>query len=436
MKHAPFPHGFPDLSRRLDGDGPLAVAVSGGGDSVALLYMLAEWGQRRLHVFCVDHGLNPDSAAWTASVGAHAERVGAQFTALYWTGDKPSSGLAAAARRARHGLLAQAARQSGISVLCLAHTADDIAEATEMRAQGSNVGAPQAWSPSPVWPDGRGVFLHRPLLDVRREALRGYLRDIGVDWIDDPANDNPASLRARVRASLRSAVAAENAPVPFAIDLPDLPDLIHTQWADYGLISLRADAMHALPSETALRVLSAAVVCAGGGDKLPRRAELENLLARLPAGGAMTLCGSRIEPAADLIHITRNPGDIDRRPPALSDQVWDGRFVVTGLDPADIRPVCRVRSELSATDRDVLAALPAIVRGHLPVLKKENESKLLSAYNVSGLNCLVMPRFFAALGMIKTESALAGVFGSNSWPGLCNSWPSPCNSWHGPGKRM
>ncbi|MDV6332516.1 tRNA lysidine(34) synthetase TilS [Asticcacaulis sp. 201] len=433
MGRAPFPHGFPDLSRRLDGDGPLGVAVSGGGDSVALLYMLAEWGQRPLHVFCVDHGLNPDSAAWTASVGAHAKRVGADFTPLHWTGDKPSTGLAAAARRARHGLLATAARQSGISVLCLAHTADDIAEARLMRAQGSNVGAPQAWSPSPVWPDGHGVFLYRPLLDVRREALRGYLRDAGVNWIDDPANDNPASLRARVRAGLRGGAAAEAAPVPFATDLPDLPDFIDTQWADYGLISLRADVMHALPSNAAFRVLSAAVVCAGGGDKLPRRAELENLLARLPAGGVMTLCGSRIEPAADLIHITRNPGDIERRPAAVSDQVWDGRFVVPGHDLADIRPVCRVRGDLSAMDRDVLAALPAIVRGHLPVLKKENESKLLSAYNVSGLNCLVMPRFFAALGMIETESAVAwafgGAFGSNSWP-------SPCNSWPGPGKRM
>ncbi|MBW8733769.1 MAG: tRNA lysidine(34) synthetase TilS [Asticcacaulis sp.] len=185
----------------LDGraDHPVGVAVSGGGDSVALLYWLAEWGRRPLHVFCVDHGLNPSSSQWTQGVARHAENVGAAFTALSWTGEKPTTGLSAAARSARHALLADAARAAGVGVLCLGHTADDIAEARLMRAAGSSVGRPTLWSPSPAWPQGRGVFLFRPLLSQRREALRTWLKSKGLSWIDDPANDNTASLRARIR---------------------------------------------------------------------------------------------------------------------------------------------------------------------------------------------------------------------------------------------
>ena len=58
------------FAARLNGAGPVGVAVSGGGDSLALLCLLAAWGRRPLHVFCVDHGIHPDSAMWTRRVGA------------------------------------------------------------------------------------------------------------------------------------------------------------------------------------------------------------------------------------------------------------------------------------------------------------------------------------------------------------------------------
>jgi tRNA(Ile)-lysidine synthase TilS/MesJ len=99
---------FSRFARRLNGTGSVGVAVSGGGDSVALLHLLAQWGQRPMHVFCVDHGLNPKSAEWTQGVAIHAANAGAAFTALKWDGPKPETGLSAAARTARHVLLADA----------------------------------------------------------------------------------------------------------------------------------------------------------------------------------------------------------------------------------------------------------------------------------------------------------------------------------------
>ncbi|MFX8820989.1 ATP-binding protein, partial [Acinetobacter baumannii] len=69
----------------------------------------------------------------------------------------------------------------------MAHTADDVAESAMMRAgDAPGLGHLREWSPSPAWPEGRGVFLLRPLLEVRREALRAWLRDHAIAWFDDP----------------------------------------------------------------------------------------------------------------------------------------------------------------------------------------------------------------------------------------------------------
>ncbi len=396
---------LPKLTSYLNGTGPIGVAVSGGGDSVALLHMLHEWGQRPLHVFCVDHGLNPQSKAWTQSVAEHASKVGAKFSALHWQGDKPATGLSAAAREARHALLADAARANGIKVLCLAHTADDILEAAHMRTEGSNVGAPVVWGPSPAWPQGRGVFLFRPLLDIRREALRECLRGQGIGWIDDPANVNPESHRARARVAVRDrATPSAQEAATTAVDA-DLHPL--------GMIALSGD--------VALKALSAAVVCAGGGNKLPRMAELETLMARLPDGKVHTLCGSRIWQMGDTIHIVREPGDIRRSGhgtlavKAGETVMWDGRFAIEATSAATVTPAAGLRRQLTADDQAVLAHLPVQLRAVVPVMHMNSEKKLLArhptltcaTYNGVSVTCWVPYRFRAALGHFADEAELA-----------------------------
>ena len=419
---------FPDFAARLDGDGPIGVAVSGGGDSVALLYALAVWNKRPLEVFCVDHGLNPLSAQWTQSVAAHAARVGAGFTALHWQGEKPATGLSAAARLARHRLLAVAAREKGVSVLCLAHTADDIAEAQAMRAQGSNVGAPKTWALSPVWPEGHDVFLYRPFLDVRREALRDYLRGLGVTWIDDPANDSPHSLRARTRKHLseRPLAPAPEVETPFAAaqwqTLLHLPETL----GPLGMIAFRAEPFDALPRETALKLLAAAAVCAGGGDKLPGRDKVEGLLENLTSARPLNLAGARIVRRNDVITFCREAGDIGRNRPASCSlngtdaAVWDGRFLVRSSQAGEIVASGRVRADLTEADRAWLITLPADLRGTQPVFvpagQKDNQNKCLltnpalrqNAYKAVMTRCLVESRLRAALGLITTESAVIG----------------------------
>ncbi|MDB5422627.1 MAG: ATPase of the PP-loop superfamily implicated in cell cycle control, partial [Phenylobacterium sp.] len=190
---------------RPDSRRPIALALSGGGDSLALSLASAAWARRvgrDLIVLTVDHGLQSESGAWTETCAATAARLGLPFQALAWTGDKPAAGLSAAARAARHGLLADTARAAGASVILLGHTADDIFEARLMRARGASTPEPREWSPSPVWPQGRGVFLLRPLIGVRRAQIRGWLTARGEAWIEDPANRSDLSARAQARRDI------------------------------------------------------------------------------------------------------------------------------------------------------------------------------------------------------------------------------------------
>ncbi len=392
----------PDLADRLDGTGPLGVAVSGGGDSVALLYLLAEWTTRPLHVFCVDHGLNPLSGEWTRSVEAHAMRAGARFSALHWTGDKPATGLSAAARMARHRLLADAARAQGVRVLCLAHTRDDLNEAAAMRALGSNVASPRDWSPSPVWPEGRGVFLSRPLLGIGRETLRDWLRSRGIAWIDDPSNINPASLRARVRRDgAGEAVLATTQPLPDALHDPE-------GWSALGLLRFPADV---LEQPEAARLLATAAVCAGGGDRLPRGDSVAAVIAALANGDTRTLAGARLWSKDSLIYVVREAGDLSRRP--RTGDLWDGRFELEG----QVISVAEARGQLCDDDLAKLKPFPPALRAVLPVWKNAGEGPVLALprfgtppapfRGTKTVTGWVAARFAAAAGHVTRESDLA-----------------------------
>lgn len=397
------------LGRRLDraSTAPIAVGFSGGGDSLFLLKTVLDWAQplgRPVLALVVDHQLQPDSARWTAQAVAKAQALGAEARALAWTGDKPTSGVPAAARRARHALLAEAARQAGAEVLALGHTASDLAEGAAMRAEGSTVSDPREWSPSPVWPEGRDIFLLRPLLGLSRDAIRQALADQGEVWLDDPANDDLRYARARARAAGAEAVEVAQ-PTP------------------KGLLTFSADAAGnlRLPRDVAARPLAAALLCAAGTERPPRGERLQRLVQRLRSGEAFaaTLAGARVEAGEDVL-VCRNAGETARgglAPLALSPGeigVWDGRWEIAAGDA----PLCVVAlkgrtADLSSLQRARLPSIPAFARPALPLLRSAGteprcpalDGPEFAADGDGRARLLVLDRFEAAIGLRDRERA-------------------------------
>ncbi len=328
------------LDRRLDplSGSPVVVALSGGGDSLALLHLAVEWARthgRPVLALTLDHGLSPESKGWTREAGAKAEALGAGWRTLTWAGPKPSTGLQAKARAARHALLAEAAREAGARVVLMGHTADDVAEGNLMRqgdAQG--LGRLREWSPSPAWPEGRGVFLLRPLLKVGRYDLRAYLTGKGALWLDDPANEDGRFARVRARRALSSLDTRSTAE-------PWSPASAGMSGEEVGKVAIAAGDVTA-PCTLPKPALAALLLCVSGRTLPPRGAELERLMAVIAAGGVATLRGCRIEARGETVRIARAaPRRGESAPPAEPPAWMVQRFhAACGLypDEASIPP--------------------------------------------------------------------------------------------------
>lgn len=395
-----------DARLERDVDRPLVVALSGGGDSVALLRLTADWARRRgrrVLALTVDHGLNPESPGWSALAERAARGLGADWRGLRWTGPKPASGLPVAARRARHRLLADAARAAGARVILMAHTADDVIEGERMRAEGSTLGRLRAWAPSPAWPEGRGLMLLRPLLGARRVELRDWLGAAGADWVEDPANDDPRFARARARRALagRASVAAAQVGEAAA-----------------GVLCVEADIIH-LARDVAPRALAAALVCGGGGDRPPRGERLAALLSRLRSGEdfVAVLAGARLEADGDRVRVGREPGELRRR--GLSsvplvpgeEAVWDGRWLVTAPEAGwSVAAAAGAMARLSDADRASLKPLPPAARAARPVLIRNDPPAAVLAGSAAKAQALVGNRLARALDRMTHESDPDAVF--------------------------
>jgi tRNA(Ile)-lysidine synthase len=149
----------------------------------------------------VDHQLRPESRQEAENVAAWCAQNGIIHHILTWNEPKPTTGVQDKARKARRIFLCRYCRDHSIPVLLLGHQADDQAETFIMRLQrGSSLQGLTAMRETII--DDSGVTIIRPLLSVRREALREYARQNNLPFIDDPSNANTAFERPRIRQAL------------------------------------------------------------------------------------------------------------------------------------------------------------------------------------------------------------------------------------------
>jgi tRNA(Ile)-lysidine synthase len=349
------------LARRIDdalgrfvaqsgwNEGPVGVAVSGGGDSMALLLAAAVWSRasgRSVVALSVDHGLRAEAADEIALAAALAQRLGVAHQTLHW---RPPAGMnvgQASARRARYRLLGEALRETGARVLLTAHTADDQAETVLMRA-GPGVPAQalagmRTVATLPVWPQGRGIALVRPFLAERRERLRDVLRAAGLGWAEDPSNTDPRHERSRIRAQIAAAPALRGHALRLAavavrrralMDAQRLAVLARVAILPGGVLVLPSLTRLAADSGVLRRVLADVIALAGASDERARGAGIARVLEGLreepvrvrSLGGALVWAG------LEGVCFARDPGGVEAHVPLVPGvaTVWDGRIAVT-----------------------------------------------------------------------------------------------------------
>ncbi|MFY0690636.1 MAG: tRNA lysidine(34) synthetase TilS [Paracoccaceae bacterium] len=341
----------------------LAIAISGGGDSTALLHLAVQWAKADLVAVTVDHGLRPEAAQEAEEVARLCGALGVPHEILRWGGWDSHGNLQDAARRARYSLISDWARGCGIGAVALGHTSDDNAETFIMGvSRGAGLDGLSGMRPQF---SRDGVRFHRPLLAAARADLRDYLRDRGARWIEDPSNEDLRFDRIKARKAL--AALAEAGVTPDALtgtianlnatrrDVNrELMALVQGDLSfDRGDVLIGVDRFLSLSPEYARRLLNTCLRLVSGQDYPPRAEKVMRLIDEASRGIAATLHGcqitTRVSDPARAIRIAREPAAVAHLS-APTKAVWDHRWVLDGPHGPDL--------EIRALGADGLKSCP------------------------------------------------------------------------------
>ncbi|TAH33921.1 MAG: tRNA lysidine(34) synthetase TilS [Alphaproteobacteria bacterium] len=343
-----------EFSNLFDALGPfaakpiIAVAVSGGADSMALCLLAQEWAAQKggkAIAITVDHGLRAESANEATQVHNWLALRGIEHHILRWEKEKnPAGNIQEQAREARFQLLTDFCKQKQIADLCLGHHQGDVAENFLIRlSRGSGVYGLAAMT---AVSHRDGIRILRPLLDIPKSRLIAALKTLGQAWIEDPSNDNEDFLRVQFRkhqALFDSLGLTAHRLVETAKNMLRAKDAIAVQVADamaqclkihdFGYAEIDRQKLTQFPAEIGLRLLADVLTCIGGKDVTPRLDSLENLHQELITSDrkiTKTLSGCIIE-TDSTISVYREFGLIDDKIPITAGQksfLWDGRFCI------------------------------------------------------------------------------------------------------------
>lgn len=326
---------------------PLGLAVSGGGDSLAMLHLAHQAGVA-LRVATVDHGLRAGSGDEARRVAQITEKLGFAHDILPWRGWDGLGNMQDRARRARRSLLAQWAQQNALAGVALAHTADDLAEGLLMRlARGAGVDGLAAMQSGFF---DQGALFMRPLLWAARADLRAYLHGMGVSWIEDPSNEMTRFDRIRMRKALPdlahlgltapvlAEVAQHMATARSALDYAT-DTLAQTALSQRAGIVTFAPHWQNAPYELQRRLVQRVILWIAPADYAPRGAALAAAIARIKDGHGAQLAGVQFLPYHDQVIAFREP----RRagPPVSGGELWDGVWRQNGPSPSNS---CTIRA--------------------------------------------------------------------------------------------
>ena len=382
----------------------VVAAVSGGGDSTALVLLLQDHIRRRglstqLVAVTIDHGLRPESTVEARAVEAFCTARGIAHQTLRWEEEKPATGLSAAARRARYALLGEAAEAAGTDLVFTGHTLDDQLETVAMRQIRGEGRGLAGMAPATLY-QGR-VWILRPLIETGRETLRDYLRLRDAAWIEDPSNENPRYERVRVRRRL---AARDGADADIALDgvrtaqvrrialgehAADLIDRYFSRVSP-GLYRIDREFFEEVDYDAALYAFRILLATVGGRRHLPEITRATALFAKIRSGSLRaTLSRTLIDARKRQVWLHRERRSLPARRPACNRTVWDNRFRVRsrGETPGGVivAPGAFARKRATA-ECDAPASLAAAARAAEPVLLREGT---IEPADIGGLPSLI-----------------------------------------------
>lgn len=298
----------------LSSDTRIALAVSGGADSMAMLLLAAAAFPRCVVAATVDHGLRPAAADEAAMVARVCAQLGVPHATLSPAEPITGGSLQSQARAARYAALFGWMRQVDAFLLLTAHHADDQAETLLMRLNRAS-GVAGLSGIRPIRFDHRPVL--RPLLGWRRAELRTIVSASGAPWVDDPTNSDPHHDRTRFRELLAGQTLLDPVALARSADyiadsnsaLDDLvAQLSHERW-DERTLQLRPTN---LPREVQRRMLRRAIheTRERNGIVLPvftDSTNIESLLDALDRGSGATQAGVMVHVRSEIWHFRPAP---------------------------------------------------------------------------------------------------------------------------------
>ncbi|MTI09616.1 tRNA lysidine(34) synthetase TilS [Curvivirga aplysinae] len=363
----------------------IAVACSGGSDSMALCHLLYNWcvnNEINLTALIVDHGLRAESAKEAQIVQSRLQNLGVKAITLTHHNSKFRSNIQSQARELRYSLMLNWCIEHNVDHLCLGHHKDDQAETFLLRlARGSG---PSGLSAMKKVERRKGVTLFRPLLSHSKEELVEYLQNEKLDWVEDPSNQLEKFDRVKFRKLsplLSDAGLTADRLTKTATVMADAQDAIdwamkqalndHLKIYDVGCYKIEKTCLKALPRTIALRALSLMISSAGGQVYPPELSMLEQVYSNLfKTDYGATCFGAQLHSRGDVLWIGREVSRIDAK--TMND--WDGRFKIDKLPSGfSVRPVGETGwkswcIERGKTKKDCV--YPAFIRNGVPALYK------------------------------------------------------------------
>ncbi len=349
---------------------PIAVAVSGGPDSLALAWLAHRWCRahdRSLLVLSVDHALRPESAAEARHVAALMQSwaIPSQILTLHDLSAGP--GVAARARDARYGVMIAACGRAGIIDLLLGHHARDQAETFLLRQEQHSGPAGLAAMAGVHVRDG--VRLVRPLLEFSHQSLRDLLQQQNIRWIEDPSNQDSSKSRVRLRMGLNdAAITAARTAAAHAAVARAAQELATARWlAEH--VTIRPEGFAQIAARSCPpEALAALIQTIGGHEYPPPRATTARLATALHPATIMGVRTIKAPRGAPGFWLLREQAAMAPPVEAKPGAVWDNRFRLTGCQHLPTAATIGALGPDAAKFRH-LSDLPAAVLQTFPALR-------------------------------------------------------------------